>query len=66
MSSEELNDELLDAEEAHASSEVFRLETLIAIQRGEFDFRVPNVNEIFPDVEPVALKSWLEDVWKGR
>lgn len=65
MSSEDLQDELLDAEEAQAPSEVFRLETLIAIQRGEFDFRVPNVNSIFPDVEPVALKRWLGDVWKG-
>lgn len=64
MSSEELQDDLMDAEEAQAPSEVFRLETLIAIQRGEFDFRVPNVNEIFPDVEPIALKRWLGDVWK--
>lgn len=28
-------------------------------------FRVPNVNGIFPDVEPIALKRrWLGDIWK--
>lgn len=64
--SEELHDQLLDAEEAEESSEVFRLEALIAAQRGEFDFCVPNVNEIFPDVKPVTLKNWLHNVWKGK
>lgn len=61
---EELQDALLDAEEAQAPEEAIRFEALIAIQRGEFDFCVPNVNEIFPDVEPVGLKSWLQGVWK--
>lgn len=65
--SEELNEQLLDAEEAQDSSEVFKLEALITVQRGEFDFPVPsNVNELFPDIEPIKLRNWLHNVWKGK
>lgn len=60
LSSEDLDDQLLDAEDAHEEAD---LEALIAIQRGEFDFKDPNVNQMFPNLEPTPLRKWLQNVW---
>lgn len=60
---DDLNDKFMDAEEVQDSGEAFQLEVMMAVHRGEFDFTMANVNEMFPKFKPIPLKSWLQDLW---
>lgn len=61
-----LHDQLSAAEAANDLPGVLRIDLLLATQRGEFDFETANLNAMFPDIETVKLKDWLEAVWKDE
>jgi hypothetical protein len=62
---DELQDLLLDAEVSKDEKEVARIDMLLAIQRGEFDFHETESNGIFPDVKTVGFEEWLQMAWRG-
>jgi hypothetical protein len=65
ISWEELQDGMLDAEECGDAEEEERLDLLLAVQRGEFDFVEVDMNAEFRGVRVLALREWLIDAWSG-
>lgn len=52
----ELQDLALDAVDA---GEVAKIDLLLAIQQGEFDFLEAELNGFFPEVRPMTFEEWL-------
>ncbi|KAG0129710.1 hypothetical protein HOY82DRAFT_487787 [Tuber indicum] len=63
VGSEELHEQVIDAEEAEDWKQVSKLEALIAAQRGELDFLKANVNDCLPEVKTLNFKQWLTKAW---
>ncbi|KAA8902602.1 hypothetical protein FN846DRAFT_908498 [Sphaerosporella brunnea] len=61
---EELQDLLLENEDKNAPEEAARIDMLMAIQRGEFDFGAEaDLNLMFPEVRTIGLREWLQRAW---
>lgn len=56
----ELQDLAADAAENGDADGEARIDLLLAIQQGEFDFTEPELNGLFPEVKTMTFKEWLK------
>ncbi|KAF2462184.1 hypothetical protein BDY21DRAFT_8836 [Lineolata rhizophorae] len=59
----QLRQEIPYAQYAGDTARQLRLHTLIATSEGRYDVTEPNLNALFPDIQPLKFREWLTTYW---